>query len=435
MTQRRSPLNAIRESGALVLMLLILLGASCVNEPDRNRVIEPSRPASRALTDTPAPNSTATSGATVPPPSRTPTRIATPENAIPTDVPTASPSPDLTFLSSDGNMLVVGSKLWLVPERQRVVDLSIDVGVANQPWSPDGRLLVGWDRKNQELAVFDIGEQTLSPVRDSSASYSAPFWSPNGNYLLYSVPGGSPVTSTVVVYDFGAESETILAEEVELLSLSGWSYDSQEVGFVYRYREGEDLATALEIVDLGSANHTTISLPSTNIEAASWSPTTKELLLYATPGEPSYNPELPVYLHWELYLLNTSTGTVIPIPGGDDGDEHSYYIHNMPWTQDGDRIIYSDTGIICMFDLNSGMENCPQQIQSAIEASGAADGRYPSWSNDNKWIGFVLHFQSEQCSPLAVIRPDGSDLIFTDSQAGACSVFGPVWSTNTVETE
>lgn len=417
-----SLMSITRCATQFLITFLLLSTLSCADGSSKNLPPYSSPLANSTATETPENRAARIVTLESPTPAPSPTPI--PATVTPTEAASPISTPASIDPSAHNDMLAIGSKLWIVPEPDTVVDLPLDVGARNQPWSPDGHSLAGWDRQNQELVILDLEEWSMAPVPNSTASYSVPYWSPDGARLLYAIPGTTPTLSTVVVYDLDTQAETTVAEDVELLSLSGWSHDSQEIGFVYA-NGGQ--GTTLEVVNIESAEYVTLTLPDSNIEAASWSPVSKQLLLYATPGDAFYNPALPIYLHRELYLASSPTGDVIRL-AGDSTDNNAYYIHNSPWTPDGQSIVYSNGGTICFLELSTGEESCPSELNEKITTTGALGAHYPGWSPDGQWLAFILKYESQQCSPFAVAPADGSALYYTDSQTGACSVFGPVWS-------
>jgi WD40 repeat protein len=357
-------------------------------------------------------------------PSITPPLTLTPKpESQPTAALTAVPTEDA--IDSLNESLVTGSFVWEL-KKDNYQDVSLTLG--GQPWSPDGNSLVGWSRKQKNLAILEVNKGLLSLIEGTSAYYSTPYWSPDGRYLLYSIPNDAFSLYSIAIYDLVTNQEMMLETDVRLLSIAGWSYDSSEIAFVRWAGEGENLHTVLEIIDLVSGSIQELTDPlSLAFAQASWSPIAKQLAVYVTPGLPPDNPALPVYSFAAVYLVDIKTGEFEPLIISSENDKR-YYIHSFPWSRKGDKIIYSDTGTICYTQLAIREETCLMSLAEKIDATGSNGARYPSWSNDGEWVSFILQFESQQCNPIAIARIDGDAFRFTDAESGKCDVFGPIWA-------
>lgn len=341
----------------------------------------------------------------------------------PTAALTAVPTENA--ISSLSESLVSGSFVW-EPNKDNYQDVSLTLG--GQPWSPDGNSLVGWSRKQKNLAILEISQGLLSLIEGTSASYSTPHWSPDGRYLLYSIPDDAFSLYSIAIYDLVTNQEMVLETDVRLLSLAGWSFDSSEIAFVRWAGEEENLHTVLEVIDLVSGSIRELKDPlSLTFAQASWSPIAKQLAVYITSGLPPDNPALPVYSFAAVYLVDIKTGIFEPLIIPSENDKR-YYIHSFPWSRKGDKIIYSNTGTICFTQLATREETCLMSLVEKIDATGSNGARYPSWSNDGEWVSFILQFESQQCNPIAIARIDGDAFKFTDAGSGKCAVFGPIWA-------
>lgn len=410
----------------LPFLLLMLIGGGCLPSRQGDPTIADSKPQDSPSTSSYSPPSVTS---VFPPsviPAFTSSPVATLTIVTRTPVATLTTQPVVATISTDDGLFAIGSLLFQAADLQKVYSLPITVG--DQPWSPDGLSLVGWNRDEDTLAIFDVSQRRLTPLVNSSAWYSSPFWSPDGRYLLYSSPSEvSEELSDISIYNIASQEETILVEGVEVHTLSGWSFDSNEVAFVRWDRLGESPHTLLEVVDVRSKSRRVVELPAIGMGRASWSPTEKNLLIFV----PSFLPESQLaeemFSYSELYLVNSETGMYERLLGP-SVEPAGYFIHKFPWTSDGTSIIFSEGGVICQLLIRPRERSCFTDLAEAIENTGSVGGRYPSWSANRKWISFILQFESQYCNPIAVANADGSSLVLSDGQAGNCAVYGPVWS-------
>ncbi len=439
--------------GRLVLCLILLLigvnAAACsagrLGIGERTPTLDRATPtlaaqsgseASTRLTKTrePAPPSISSIPSPGPSPTLTQTLPSLP-TPRPTPPPSPTPMPTTTRppyqMQNSTNTMGVRDFLWNPDDRRGTQRLDLSVGFGS--WSPDGRQLVGWSREFQTLAILSLETGELMPLEDASPSAYAALWSPDGRYLLYLVDlgmNGNSRFEQLTLFDLETRQERALGEPLELLSLIaliGWSPDSMRVAYTQWIDSSDgELVTAVDIVDILTGLITRFTSPPITLLEGSWSPTENQLLLLG--DENAYSPGLPhIQLemggHTMIFLYDVANGSLDQLLG-----PSSYLVSKSPWSSDGKRVIYSDWGRICQLDISSREETCSSEIANAIALPGVEGGWYPSWSPTGEWIGFLLKMESLQCSPIAVIRPDGSDLRFTDAESGDCAVFGPIWS-------
>jgi Tol biopolymer transport system component len=310
------------------------------------------------------------------------------------------------------------------------------------PWSPDGTHLAMRLLTHNGLAVLSIIDGSIVFLDETHPNSDAPLWSPDGRYLLFRTETiNSQTPPRIAVY--GLESGVIERETlpVELISLVGWSPDSSKVAMIRWNKENEmnGQVPVLEVLDLASGIAKVYQNPGKNFWVdGSWSPREDKLVLFGVdPDMGIPEPGFLVYSYRSIDLIDLDTGLVnLLLVGGTHDDEvnnselPSLYINKMPWSPDGESIIYSDLGKVCYLDISSISVLCPDDLNSILLSTGAVGVDYPSWSPSGEWIGFVLSLPDTYGGPIAVIRPDGSDLRFTDQSSGEITLFGPVWSPN-----
>jgi Tol biopolymer transport system component len=272
--------------------------------------------------------------------------------------------------------------------------------LGGQPWSPDGKEFVfnsdlnyRLDPHNQ-LAVANLstGQTRLISLLGQPESV---FWSPDGKYLLYEVPvaelieGASYVDTKfqarIALYDFASQQNVLLTETSNILTLAGWSPDSQRIAFISTINDQDaqvenDLYTFgqfdLSILDIESLALQQIT-NSPDIELlAAWSPTDELLLLGATPINDSWpNREFILeFSPWvanNLYLIDTSGTTLANLSGST----------SVAWSADGKKIAYAGKPL-CVLELETLSSNCLPANNFTIRDIG----EFPSWSADNRWL-------------------------------------------------
>ena len=364
-----------------------------------------------------------------------------------TPIPTLTLEPASSLITNTYNyMLMVSNNILWHSGSPRSTDPFKHMVFSDQPWSPDGRQLATITRteetpRQNKLAIVTLatGELTFlnsTGFQDSklsnSARYWAPYWSPNGRFLLYAVHEEENDKYIIAVFDLVLEEEVFISEPERLIDLSGWSFDSTEVAYVHWNDDSSNLETIVKIVNISEGS--TQSVSSTNVARARWSPTANFLLVLTSQISPGDNPSLLTYGYEELLLLDTESERIELLKNASIRDSYyndsnsGYYVNNMPWSSDGEEVIYSDRGLICSIELNNRSENCFPEIERVIEEKGALGGEYPSWSPSGELIGFILKFADQQCNPIATITVDGEFFNSTNETVGDCSLFGPIWS-------
>jgi hypothetical protein len=325
---------------------------------------------------------------------------------------------------------------------------------SEQPWSPDGRQLAAffriktetWQRhlvlinaETGELKYLENAADITPRLASTNASASVPIWSPDGRYLLYAInTEEDQYFYQIAIYDLMLEQVVYLSSPMRLINLSGWSYDSQQIAYI---RWDEPLTPAestplLEVMDVPSqAIQQVEQSPGHYFKQVFWSPTGRQLVAYI--GGVDWYESLTTYGYEGIYLIDIENGSFEELKGpGIREDVHDYYsnpdastylVNGTPWSPDGQNIIYSDSGLLCSLVIASRQETCFSALNEQLIQLGAVGAGYPQWSPTGEWIGFVMKIENQHCSPVAAVRPDGSDLRFTDLERD-CALFGPVWS-------
>jgi Tol biopolymer transport system component len=440
------------------LLIVGAIGMSACSAASSTRVLAESATVARA-TD-PVSESIQTLEPTVAkptsiPPSATitlqPTSTATPQSTrTATPIPTATEHPATEIaVNTAGNMLLPGNGLVWRLGSSHAMELAARTLYSVQAWSPDGTQLAGWSQEYDAptIVTFETGEVTLLDNISPGAS-GAPAWSPDGRYLLYSVaiddPNAEDEIRYYALYDLQTHQEQLFSKPIDpgVFSGLGWSYDSRRIAYMSWLtppdNSGEN-ETVIKVVDVFTGDERQFSSPAPVwFLAGSWSPTDNKIVLFANEKTPSGPGEGQThYAYDEIYLLDVDTGNIEHLQGpgsrpatADYGGLVDYFLNRIPWSPDGRKIIYGDRGTICYLTISSREETCLPGVNEAIAQIGAVGGNYPSWSPDGEWIGFILKFESQYCSPVAAIKADGSDFQFTDldTKIGGCTLFGPIWS-------
>lgn len=402
-------------------------------------VLTPTAVTEVPIRDTTTPSASSTPKLTAVASVPTPTERPIMPTEIPRPSPTATPDRTPYQIEDSSSYMAMASVLWHPNDLRTTMELPIEIG--NQPWSPDGRQLVGWSREQKSLAILTLDTGELSLVENTSAWYDRPFWSPNGRFLSYL----SPIEVSglrgyqIGIYDLEAQKEMLIGEQLEVLdwiALAGWSPDSTRVALIKWATTLGERVPVLEVIDIDTLVTQQFTSPEgTFFEGATWSPIHDKLLVYGNSSTSGVLfIDLETYAYNEIYLIDLSNGAVEQLkePSTRLSDYYAggpgYFINNSPWSPDGEQIIYGDRGVICYMTLESRAETCLTDFAQATTEMGFVGSEYPSWSPTGEWIGFIFKLESIQCSPIAAIHSDGSDLRITNAQVGDCSVFGPIWS-------
>jgi Tol biopolymer transport system component len=375
-------------------------------------------------------------------PTLTPTATRTP-TATATPIPTATELPATEIaVNTAGNMLLPSNGLVWQLGSSWAEELPARILFGHQPWSPDGTQLTGWSNEYDAPVIVTLETGTVALLESTSLEpRGAPAWSPDGRHLLYSVTVDE--VRHYALYDLQTQQEQIIGPiDSDLTTSLGWSHDSRSMAYISWLTTPDgsiEDATVINVVDIFTGDERQFSSPAPVwFMAGSWSPTGNKIVLFANEKTPSGPGEGQThYAYDEIYLLDVDTGNIEHLLGPGSrpatagyGGLVDYFLNRLPWSPDGQKIIYGDRGTICYLTISSPEETCLQGVNEAITQIGAIGGDYPSWSPDGEWIGFILKFESQYCSPVAAIKADGSDFQFTDldTKIGGCTLFGPIWS-------
>lgn len=374
----------------------------------------------------------------------TATPLPTPEPTA-TSKPTPSPVPMLRIEDTRNYMYFPSNGLFWHPDLTKAIERPPDMRFSSRPWSPDGERLALRLLADESVASLRLADGTISDFEDIAPNAGIPLWSPDGRYLLYgTVSETDHRLWSYEVFDLKLQDVVLQTDPAMIYDGLGWSFDSRKIAYVRveNFEDDSERTLTLVILDVPSAQTQTYPSPQDRLwVSGSWSPTAHRLLLFENdPALGVPEPGFPLIVHRGIHLLDLETGRIEVLKEESTHSNEGYressaegqlpglYINDMPWLPDGERIIYSDRGFICYLEVTMVTEDCPDALNSAIMQNGAIGGEYPSVSPTEEWIGFILSFPSQHGGPLAVIRPDGSDLRHTYLEEAKTSVLGPIWS-------
>lgn len=390
------------------------------------------------------------------------TLTATPSSVTTSDTNDMDPLPKVTATSADNISSITSATPTLVAVRPSFSELpgeyllGVTTGYLWHPdyelfteklpiriasWSPTGDQVVGWDSLNNTLSILELATGEIQPLADTEAWYSFPQWSPDGEYLLYTSPSDSNNPTEhdqIVVYALESNEITYSISGVNVVGRVVWS----PVTFQFAYiaweqgQTGEEFTQKLFVVDVDTGHIDEYPTHSIGVSTIDWSPNGHGILLYSNNVSLGDTP-LTTYGYQGLYLLELESATIRSLKIDSQVNFNSdHWLYNgpgifagsSPWSPDGEKLVYSDRGELCILSVEKGEEQCPVPINQAVTQSGAIGVVYPSWSPDTEWIAFTLVFEEGLCDVLAVTRPDGSDLRYSRATEGDCASFGAIWS-------
>jgi Tol biopolymer transport system component len=347
-------------------------------------------------TNTPKPTlqtTTATSSITVLPSA---TVIPTKNDPIiPTATPSATPSP--IHFQSQGFLLYGISN---INEESQIYALQaggtshfITTGqlLSGQAFSPDSTKIIvdtnDWSNpplSPEKVFIFDLKTGELMPLNLLAHPRSGIFWSEDGASLLYIDKYSEDASDQLVLYDIASGENKILAEVDSILHSAGWSVDNQTIAFVAQV-DGQ--------YDLFTVNSETFAqeqlTDNPDIETmVLWSPVAPQLLVGTVLDERSAFESWPWGVE-SLFLLDI------------DNDNWQLFIHkwlgseSASWSPDGQQIVYSDAGLLCIKNTKTLVEFCPLADTSPHNEYFASFWEPPVWSVDGTWLAFRAY--NETC--------------------------------------
>lgn len=360
-----------------------------------------------------------------------------------TEESTQEPRPIATLVLADTKdyMLLTSNNLLWHPNITNTIGKPFEnMSFSRAPWSPDGTRLAMRLLKHDGLAILLVEDGSIEFLNETPPNADAPLWSPVGNYLLLSTETiDSQTLPRLAIYSLETEEVELETQPVELISLVGWSSDSSKIALLRWSSESEanGRLPVLEVMNLVSGEVQVYSNPGMDLWVnASWSPNDDKILLFGINPDLGFpEPGFLIYAYNSIDLIDLRSGQIQPLlvvntssSNVSDNELPKLLVNTMPWTPDGNSIIYSIQGKVCLLEISNRIEICPDELNNAIEATGASGGDYPAWSPTGNWIGFILSFPNRYGGPVAAIRPDGTEIRYTDIDSGEVTLFGPIWS-------
>lgn len=397
----------------ICLSILWLLQVAC--QSSINQTVAPTKPIETIVTEvlvTSSPESTLENRLILEHPQE---GTATPNQEItvtPTIVPFDSP---WKHLNDIGNFILYnhGNEIFLF--QTDGTELFISEGYLfprSQPWSPDGRQLVFKEyftsptQSNNEVAIVSVETGQISHI-ELLASPLTLHWSPNGRYLLYTMPSDQAdnrFKAQLAIYDFEQQDNIILTDVSRIVDVAGWSPDGQEIAFISNINNPDtvtenglrtygqfdiyqiDVAT-LELQQLTNTDDTELFV--------TWSPTAKLLAFGSSPIQDTWPNREWLFEFWpwvsdQIYLMNELGAIIAEMPGGTAVD----------WTLDG-QVLFGSGGATCFVEISTLEPSC-DSIDTPVFDSDAS----VSLSSDDAWLAVRVQAEEteRQCLIISVIQ-------------------------------
>jgi TolB protein len=181
-------------------------------------------------------------------------------------------------------------------------------------WSPDGAQML-WHRGEDQLDIYDVNAGDISETLDAHpGTFSAPAWSPVDDRLLFAAQAADGDTTDLVIRANG-EQQT-LASGVDGFSAFQWSPDGNYVA----YTVDQGVLFVLDAV----SGETVARAPTTGVLAFFWSPDSTKIAyvsLAAPPGTFSADSGSGAR---QAALVQEATGLMWSVLSIDTGETRGY---------------------------------------------------------------------------------------------------------------
>ena len=217
-------------------------------------------------------------------------------------------------------------------------------------WAPDGNSIIVHkngisEERMSQLSFLKIDPEVTEYVMDEvPASFQAPAWSPDGNFILLTT--FTPEEQQQIVL---ADSQGVVQTEIAQFDLNtsfAWAADSQQYAYIVGTRQMQ--SGALGPLHVGNINGSEEIVIDENVVGYFWSPNGK-MIAYLVPS--AYTPEdsTEEVFYFELYILDIASGESRMIASFEPTDEFFTLIPYMDqyhqsmtiWSPDSNNLVIS----------------------------------------------------------------------------------------------
>lgn len=217
-------------------------------------------------------------------------------------------------------------------------------------WAPDGNSIIVHkngisEERMSQLSFLKIDPEVTEYVMDEvPASFQAPAWSPDGNFILLTT--FTPEEQQQIVL---ADSQGVVQKEIAQFDLNtsfAWAADSQQYAYIVGTRQMQ--SGALGPLHVGNINGSEEIVIDENVVGYFWSPNGK-MIAYLMPS--AYTPEdsTEEIFYFELYILDIASGESRMVASFEPTDEFFTLIPYMDqyhqsmtiWSPDSNNLVIS----------------------------------------------------------------------------------------------
>jgi hypothetical protein len=230
--------------------------------------------------------------------------------------------------------------------------------------------------------VFILNLQTgeMIPTQLKAHPRNGLFWSEDDVSLLYVARYDNETPDQLIVYDIVTGKNQIIVEMEEILYTAGWSIDGQKIAYVAQVDGQYDLFT----VNSKTLEQEKVTDNSEIETMVLWSPTAPKLLVGSVLDEKSAFESWPWGVE-NLYLFNDVSHDWRLLVSKWLGSE------SVSWSPDGKQILFADAGLLCIKNIETGVETCPLAEIAPYNEYYASYSEPPIWLADSNWLAFRAH--------------------------------------------
>ena len=217
-------------------------------------------------------------------------------------------------------------------------------------WAPDGNSIIVHkngisEERMSQLSFLKIDPEVTEYVMDEvPASFQAPAWSPDGNFILLTT--FTPEEQQQIVL---ADSQGVVQKEIAHLELNtsfAWAADSQQYAYIVGTRQMQ--SGALGPLHVGNINGSEETVIDENVVGYFWSPNGK-MIAYLVPSAYTSEDSTEEIFYFELYILDIASGESRMIASFEPTDEFFTLIPYMDqyhqsmtiWSPDSNNLVIS----------------------------------------------------------------------------------------------